>query len=550
MKKSSFFQDYRRNLLAGVIVFLIALPLCLGIAQASGAPLFSGIIAGIVGGLVVGGFSGSRLSVTGPAAGLTAIVLVAISDLGSFSVFLCAVIIAGFIQIVLGFLRAGAIAHFIPHSVIEGMMAGIGLTIILKLIPDALGYVPGPDSESMFQAIAAAIGNLSPAAVVISLVGLGLMVAWSRTPLARLRYLPAGLMVVLLAVAINLLWPSLWGGPLAGEQLVNLYVPEQPQQFFEQFLFPDFSGLARWEVWQTGMVIAAVASIESLLCLEASDKLDPERQVSPPNRELKAQGLGNLVSGLLGGLPVTSVIVRTSANVHAGGTSRLSTMFHGLLLLLCVALIPAVLNWIPKAALAAILIYTGYRLCNPAKIRSIWQHGKWNPFLPFAITALGVVSIDLLSGVALGLGISIIYTLWENMRIPYFFQRIQTGDRDLLRITLAQEVSFLNKASIKQTLNQIPRGTRVVIDASQTGYIDYDVRQTILEFYETTAKEREIELSLVGFKNVYQVPKAEPEASILEAFSQPASAAELSSTQRSSGKYRRLIKQLSNQMPA
>lgn len=542
MHISSFFRDYKKNLISGIIVFLIALPLCLGIAQASGAPPFSGIMAGVVGGLVVGVLSGSRLSVTGPAAGLTAIVLVAVSSLGRFEIFLCAVMVAGALQLILGWARAGAISHFIPHPVIEGMLAGIGLTIILKLIPDALGY-QGPADGGMWTTLGQAFRQPHGLALGISLMGLVLLFFWEHPFLSRISRIPVGLLVVVLAMATHMLWPEAWGGKLGPDQRVQLLVPDSISGFLGQFMLPDFSGFLLWEVWQTGIVIAVVASIESLLCLEATDKLDPERRPSPPNRELKAQGVGNLVSGLFGGLPLTSVIVRSSANIQAGASTRLSTMFHGLLLLVCVALIPRLLNEIPKAALAAILIHTGYKLCQPRKVRIFWKHGFWNPFLPFAVTALGVVSLDLLTGVALGLGVSIVYTLWEDMRIPYSFERIQTKDMDMVRITLAQEVSFLNKASIKKTLYSIPRGARVILDGSRCGYLDYDVRQTITEFHQSAAKERDIRLHLVGFRNIYQLPETEP----LEGDGCGPSAGRQTGERKSSGRHRRLIQQLNEE---
>lgn len=543
----SFFRDYKKNLVSGIIVFLIALPLCLGVAQASGAPPFSGIVAGIVGGIVVGALSGSRLSVTGPAAGLTAIVLVAIADLGRFEIFLCAVMVAGALQLILGWIRAGGISHFIPLPVIEGMLAGIGLTIILKLIPDALGYT-GSTEGGMLATIGQALNQPHVLALGISLLGLGLLFLWDHPVWSRWRRLPVGLLVVLIAVAAQLLWPESWGGKLGAEQRVQLLIPDSVGAFFTQFLRPDFSGFLRWEVWQVGLVIAVVASIESLLCLEATDKMDPQRRSSSPNRELKAQGVGNLVSGLLGGLPLTSVIVRSSANIQAGASSRLSAMFHGLLLLVCVALLPALLNLIPKAALAAILIHTGYKLCQPRKFLLLWKHGLWNPFLPFVVTALGVVALDLLTGVAMGIGVSILYTLWEDMRIPYSYERIRTRETDLVRITLAEEVSFLNKASIKKTLHAIPRGSRVILDGSRCGHLDYDVRQTITEFHQSTARERDIRLHLVGFRNIYQLPVTEPleEDPPPEAAGDSAEAPAL--VQKSAGRHRRLMQQLNREL--
>ncbi|MBZ0098393.1 MAG: SulP family inorganic anion transporter, partial [Taibaiella sp.] len=423
MKKSGLFSNIKSDAISGVIVFLIALPLCLGIAQASGAPLFAGIVTGIVGGIIVGFLSGSQLSVVGPAAGLTAIVIAAITDLGSWEIFLCAVMAAGLFQLVLGFARAGSIANYIPSSVIEGMLAGIGLTIIIKMIPEALGY-DGAGHERMVDAedgftmdyVVSAFNHIEPAAMVISVIGVTLLFLWMTKPFKKLKLVPSGLVVVLMAVAINELL-RVSGSPLYLDttHLVNLPIAGSVSEFIGQFSMPDFSGFANPAVWQTGAVIAVVASIETLLCIEATDKLDPMKRFTPTNRELKAQGLGNMIAGLIGGLPMTSVIVRSSANIQAGAKSKLSTIIHGTLLIVCVALIPTVLNLIPKASLAAILIFTGYKLCNPKTFVHFWREGGATQFIPFAATAIGVVTLDLLKGVGIGLTFSIIFLLYRNM---------------------------------------------------------------------------------------------------------------------------------------
>ncbi len=539
-------NNLKKDFLAGLIVFLIALPLCLGIAQACHVPLFAGVVAGIVGGIVIGALSASHLSVSGPAAGLTAIVLVAVTELPAFEVFLCAVIIAGVIQVIIGYLRAGAIANYIPSSVLEGMLAGIGLTIIIKQLPDAVGFAKNKaavmvdaDDGFLMNTITTATHNIQTGAVVISLVGLVLLVIWQTKAFKKVQLIPAGLVVVLVGTLLNAIFAG--SAPqmaLDSSHLVMLPIPASFGDFFRQFSFPDFKGFASLKVWETGIVIAVVASIETLLCIEATDKLDPMKRYTPADRELKAQGIGNIISGFLGGLPITSVIVRSSANVNAGAKTKRSAIIHGVLLLLCAASIPALLNLIPKAALAAILIFTGYKLCKPTVFKHMWK-GGWTQFVPFVATLVGVVSLDLLKGVGIGLLLSIFYILRQNIRIPYYYQRSTFSEGDLIKLKLAQEVSFLNKASIKETLEKLPQNSKVIIDASQTQYIDFDILDIIKEFYHTQAKEKHIDLSLVGFKNVYKLPATIPERDILSGF--------LNKNEvpvRSSGDHRKLLAQL------
>ncbi len=548
-QKTHFFAHYKKDLLAGLIVFLIALPLCLGIAQASGAPLFSGIVAGIIGGLVIGSLSGSHLSVVGPAAGLTAIVLTAISDLGAFDIFLCAVVVAGAIQIILGFLKAGSIASYFPNSVIEGMLAGIGLTIIIKQIPDAVGYAKGDtgtmvDAEDGFtmSKISDALGHIEPGAAIIALIGLTILILWQTKPFKKLQLVPSGLLVVLIGTIINELFKSSASSlSLYDTHLVNLPVASSASEFIGQFTLPNMEGFMNPKVWQTGIVIAVVASIETLLCIEATDKLDPLKRYTPTNRELKAQGFGNIISGFIGGLPVTSVIVRSSANINAGARTKLSTIVHGTLLLICVATIPVILNLIPKASLAAILIFTGYRLCRPAVFKHMWKEGGLTQFIPFVATALCVVFLDLLKGVGIGMIISIFYILRQNMRVTYSYQRTSFSTGELVKLTLAQEVSFLNKASIKATLENLPENATVIIDASQTEYIDFDVLDLIRDFYETQAPTKNIKMSLVGFKNTYKVPSGIAETEVISELENNSD--EIS---RTSGKHTKLIKQLTS----
>lgn len=517
MKKgNSLFAFAKNDFLAGLIVFLIALPLCLGIAQASNAPLFSGIVAGIVGGVVIGFFSKSVFSVSGPAAGLVAIVIGAITELSVFNIFLCAVILAGVFQLILGLAKAGTFANFFPSSVIEGMLAGIGLTIIFKQLPDAVGY-NGPDSlvgmrdgerginTDILQGITQ---NLHMGAVLITLICLLILFMWQKPMFKKVQKVPAGLIVVVLGTLLNLLFHRISGSlHLDDAYLVQLAVPQSFNDFISQFQLPDFSGFLEPKVWQYGLIIAVVASIETLLCIEATDKMDPLKRNTSGNAELRAQGIGNIVSGFIGGLPITSVIVRSSANVNAGAKSKLSTIVHGFLLLICVAAIPTILNLIPKSALAAILIFTGFKLAHPSKFKHMSTIGP-TEFIPFVVTAVAVALpfLGLLKGVALGMLISVFYLLRANMRIPYYYKRFKSEDDDVTTLELAQEVSFLNKGSIKETLDNIPDDSTIIIDATKSEYIDYDVLEEIREFYKIQAATRNIKVSLKGFRNDYKIP--------------------------------------------
>lgn len=509
------FDIFKKDFLSGIIVFLIALPLCLGIAQASHAPLFSGIVAGIVGGIIVGAFSGSHLSVTGPAAGLTAIVIVAVEQLGSFNVFVCAGIIAGAIQLILGFVRAGGIANYIPSSVIEGMLAGIGLTIIIKQLPDAVGYAKDAsavmgdaDDGFVMNTINLAMHHIQEGALIIAVVGIILLALWNTKAFSRVKMIPAGLVVVIVGTLINLLFsaalPQLY---LDSAHLVKLPVAASFSDFIGHFSLPDFNGFTNPKVWQTGAVIAIVASIETLLCIEATDKLDPMKRYTSTNRELKAQGIGNIVSSFIGGLPVTSVIVRSSANVNAGARSKMATIFHGILLLVCAATIPLYLNMIPKAALAAILLFTGYRLCKPSFFVHMWK-GGYVQFIPFVATTVGVVSLDLLKGVGIGLAISVFFILKENAKVSFFMGRkVLQGGGETITLTLPQQVTFLNKAGIKEMLAKLPEHSKVVLDASQSNYIDFDVLDVINEFANMRAADKHIDVKMVGFRERYKAPE-------------------------------------------
>lgn len=514
-KKSNIFGSLKSDFASGLVVFLVALPLCLGIAMASGAPLFSGIIAGIIGGIVVGYFSKSHVSVSGPAAGLTAIVLTAITDFGAFNIFLLAVFLAGIIQLALGFIKAGSISNYFPTNVIEGMLAGIGIIIILKQIPHIFGLDKDyfgdltffqTDGRNTITEIIEIPAEMQIGSLFIALVSLIILICWDKVPfLKKLKLVPGALIVVVVGVILNeVLTASGSSLAVAKEHLVSLPVPSSMEGFLDIFLFPDFSAITNSKVWIVALTIAIVASIESLLCIEAADRLDPQKRYTDTNNELRAQGIGNIISSLLGGLPMTSVVVRTSANINAGAKTKMSAIVHGTLLLVSVISIPMILNKIPLATLAAVLLLVGYKLAKPATIKHFWEKGKYQ-FVPFIATLLAVVFLDLLKGVALGMIISIIFVLKGNLKRAYYFRKEEYEDGDLIHIDLAQEVSFLNKAAIKLTLNNLPEDSSVVINASDTVYIAHDVIDLIKEFKHINAVEKNIDVSLIGFKEIYEL---------------------------------------------
>lgn len=512
MKKTSLIGGIKENFPSGLVVFLVALPLCLGIALASGAPPLSGIIAGIVGGLVIGSISNSNISVSGPAAGLTAIVLTAITDLGAFNIFLCAGIIAGIIQLVLGFVRAGSISNYFPNNVIEGMLAAIGIIIILKQIPHALGFDKDYEGHQSifdnglnFGYFSELSGAIHPGAIIVTLVSISILITWDRVHfLKRIKMLPGALVAVVAGIVLNEIF-KMSGSSLAiqTQHLVSLPIPQSLDDFKNLITTPDFNGFLNPKVWIAGATIAIVASIETLLCIEASDRLDVQRRITDTNLELKAQGIGNLVSSFIGGLPMTSVVVRSSANANAGATSKMSTIIHGILLLICVLSIPVILNLIPLSTLAAVLIMVGYKLAKPATFRHFWQLGKFQ-FIPFVATVIAVVATDLLKGVGIGLAISVFYILQGNMKRAYYLSREKLDDADEITIKLAEEVSFLNKAAIKKTLKNIKPNSTVTIDARGTSYIATDVLEMIQDFANIRAKEEDINVELLGFKTSYR----------------------------------------------
>jgi MFS superfamily sulfate permease-like transporter len=518
-KKINLFANLKSDFASGLVVFLVALPLCLGIALASGAPLFSGIISGIIGGIVVGYLSNSHLSVSGPAAGLTAIVLTSITDLGSFNAFLLAVLIAGVIQLVLGFIKAGTISNYFPNNVIEGMLAGIGVIIILKQIPHAFGYDPDfegdesffqSDGQNTFSELLHVLDHIQLGAVIVALISLLILILWNKIDfLKNIKLVPAALVAVIVSILLNEIFIQS-GSSLAisKQHLVNLPVPKNFSELKNIIITPDFSALSNSKVWIVAVTIAVVASIETLLCIEAADRMDQLKRYTNTNVELKAQGIGNILSGLLGGLPMTSVVVRTSANNVAGAKSKMSTIIHGLLLLVSVLSIPFILNKIPLSTLAAVLLLVGYKLANPKIIKHFWKKGKYQ-FVPFIATFAAVVVTDLLKGVALGMIISIIFVLKGNMKRAYIFRKEEYKDGDIIHIDLAQEVSFLNKAAIKETLQNIPKQSFVIINASNTVYISHDILAMITEFATITSKELSIDVKLEGFKKEYNLENNE-----------------------------------------
>jgi MFS superfamily sulfate permease-like transporter len=510
----------KTDLLSGLVVFLVALPLCLGIAVASGAPPFAGIIAGMLGGLVIGFLSSSNVSVAGPAAGLIAIVVASITELG-YETFLVAVLLAGIFQLVLGFIKAGTISSYFPSGVIEGMLTAIGIIIIKKELPHAIGYDTEHEGDfysyqlmdsadkGLLSEIVHSFNYAHAGAIIVTVISLIILIAYNKIAfLKKLKVLPGPLVVVIAGIIINELFklysPSL---AISGNHLVTLPTASTVGEFFGQFTLPDFSGLSNGTVWITGATIAAVASIETLLCLEAGDKMDPMKRYSGANTELKAQGVANALSGLIGGLPITSVIVRTTANINAGAKTKLSTIFHGLFLLVAVITIPGLLNKMPMACLAAILIMIGLKLASPKVFKHMWKAGKYQ-FIPFIVTVFAVVFTDLLRGVGIGLAVSIFFILKGNMKLAYFFKKEKHHEGDTIHIDLAQEVSFLNKAAIKQTLAHLPANSKVLIDAGNTVYIDYDVLELIRDFLNVGSKDKNIHVVLKNFKKAYRIEDA------------------------------------------
>ena len=513
---SGIFGNLKSDIPASIVVFLVAVPLCLGIALASGAPLFSGIIAGIIGGIVVGALSGSQLGVSGPAAGLAVIVLTAIQELGAFEIFLMAVVIGGIFQLLLGYAKAGIIGYYFPSSVIKGMLSGIGIIIILKQIPHAFGYdkdyegslaFAQPDGHNTLSELFYMFEAISPGAVIIAAISMLILILWEQPFMKKIKLfkiIQGPLVVVTIGIILNLIFQNMATFALKVDQVVAIPVPETIAGFFGQFTFPDFSQITNPAIWVTGITIAVVASLETLLCLEATDKLDPFKRVTPANRELKAQGVGNIISGLIGGLPITQVIVRSSTNIQSGGRTKMSAIIHGIILLLCAMAVPKLLNLIPLASLAAILFLVGYKLAKPQLFKQMYALGQ-SHFVPFMVTILGIVLTDLLMGIGIGLAVAIFYVLYNNYKKPFIFESDKHLSDGTIRIELAEDVTFINKAGIQRALNQIPDDSKVIIDCSKSINIDQDVIEIINEFH-SNALFRGIDLQVIerrkkGVKN-------------------------------------------------
>jgi MFS superfamily sulfate permease-like transporter len=520
MTQPKMLKSLSSDIPASIVVFLVALPLCLGVALASNAPLFSGIIAGMVGGMVVGLISQSHLSVSGPAAGLTSIVAAAIITLPSYEAFLVAVVLCGCIQVLFGFLKLGVIGDYVPSAVIKAMLAAIGIILILNQFPHLLGDdshfetdegVQPADKGNIFSNFANAFFHITPAALAIGGTCLALHFVWEafvQRKQGNWKLVPAPLLVVVLGVFMNQLFA--WFSPeqtLVGEHLVAIPKAANTTEFWSFFTQPDWSAISNMHILTTGLTLALVASLESLLSIEAVDDLDPYKRVTPTNLELKAQGVGNIVSGLLGGLPVTSVIVRSSANVNAGAKSKVSTILHGALLLLSVAFIPQLLNLIPKAALAAILVFTGYKLAKPSLFKSFYAKGM-NQFLPFIITIVAILTTDLLKGVLIGMGVGLYFIVKSNFKRAVLI--VHDNNNYLFR--LRQHVAFLNKGIIRKELEKVPENAYVIIDATKATFIDRDVAEEIEDYVlHAPLKKIKVELKM----NPYHHQFFSPDVSLL-----------------------------------
>lgn len=507
MNHLSPFKNLKSDIPASIVVFFVALPLCLGIALASGAPLFSGLIAGIVGGIVVGAFSGSAIGVSGPAAGLAAIVLVAISTLGGFENFLLAVVLGGIIQVAFGVLKAGVIGYYFPSSVIKGMLTGIGIIIVIKQIPYFFGYDKTLAANASFTEV---FNYISPGATLVACVGLAILIIWNVW-LSKLHKVFQIVQGPLVAVAVGIIYyimtkdNTTWS--IDQSMLVSVPTPEDLSSFLGQFSSPNFDQITNPQIWVTAFTIALVASLETLLCVEATDKLDPRKRVTPTNRELIAQGSGNIISGLIGGLPITQVIVRSSANIQSGGRTKASAIIHGFLLLISVLIIPTLLNKIPLAVLAAVLFIVGYKLAKPALFVTIYKQG-WKQFIPFIVTVIGIIFTDLLVGIGLGLAVGIIVILIKSYQNSHFLHiEDKSNGAQKLKMTLAEEVTFINKGAILNELEHISADTKLEIDVRKTRFLDYDIIE-ILDDFSLKAKNRNINITLISERGTVNNPES------------------------------------------
>jgi MFS superfamily sulfate permease-like transporter len=502
----------KSDLPASIVVFFVALPLCLGIALASGAPLFSGLIAGIIGGIVVGALSGSKIGVSGPAAGLAAIVLTAIGSLGGYENFLVAVVLGGVIQLIFGALKAGVIGYYFPSSVIKGMLTGIGIIIILKQIPHFFGFDADLDN-GLFQSdgessFFSSLSHISIGSTIVGFMGLGILLLWSEVLSKKhkiFNLIQGPLVAVVMGIIYFVLTQSSSNLSIDESLMVSVPVPDSLDSFLGQFSFPNFSAISNSEVWVVAFTIALVASLETLLCVEATDKLDPHKNVTPTNRELLAQGTGNIISGMIGGLPITQVIVRSSANIQSGGRTKLSAIFHGILLLSAVILIPNLINNVPLSVLAAILFIVGYKLAKPALFVQMYKLG-WKQFLPFVVTVAGIVFTDLLIGISLGLAVGIVVILIKSYQNSHFLHiEDKSNGKHKIKMTLAEEVTFFNKGAILKELDSLPSESLLELDVRKTRYLDNDIIE-ILEDFALKAKERSIDIKIISERGIVENP--------------------------------------------
>lgn len=511
-------KNLKYDIPSGIVVFFVAIPLCMGIALASGAPVFSGLISGIIGGLVIPLISRSELSVSGPAAGLVAVVLLGIEDLGGFKVFLTALFLAGIFQLVLGLLRAGTIAYFFPSGVIKGMLAGIGIIIIIKQLPYVMGlnasYISSLEfiNEINFKDIKNThlLQTIENGSLIIGLISMTILILWKTSLFKKLSRIPAGLVVVLVGIVVNSIFRKFLPGlEIPETHLVNISGIDSPSDVLAEIRTPHFQAFSNPQTYFVAATIALVASLETLLCVEAVDKIDPYKRKTPMNKELYAQGVGNIIAGLLGGLPITSVIVRSGANVSAGGKTRSAALIHGLLLLLAVVFLIHILNLIPLASLAAILVVVGYDLATPKLFKSMRKTGRMQ-YIPFLVTIIAIIATDLLKGILTGLTVSVFFVLKNNFDTPYFFIK-NLEDKHTTHIELSENVTFMNKAGIRKILEEMEDNemNKLVVDASKTVYMDYDVTEMLYNF-EKTAKNIGVEYIVQGIdlEEAYRNPKS------------------------------------------
>ncbi len=508
MKNIEFYKNFKSDFPASVVVFFVAIPLCLGIALASGAPLFSGLISGIIGGIVVGLISGSQVGVSGPAAGLAAIVLTAITSLGSFEAFLLAVVLGGVIQLLLGLFKAGIIGYYFPSSVIRGMLTGIGLIIIIKQIPYFVGYnktIVGASNEISTSLLS----QISLGATIVAIMSLAILLFWEKV-LSKKAKIFTLIQGPLVAVVFGIIYTFFTKGEktfgIAQENLVNVPEIADLSGLLSNFTFPNFSAISQQEVWIVGFTIALVASLETLLCAEATDKLDRQKRVTPKNRELVAQGIGNVLSGLIGGLPITQVIVRSSANIQSGGKTKLSAVLHGFLLLISIMAIPRLLNMIPLSVLASILLIVGYKLAKPQLFKTMYLLG-WKQFLPFITTVVGIVTTDLLMGIFIGSVIGVGFILIDSYKNSHalIVDHSEEG-KNRYRISFAEEVTFINKEPVLRELERLPESAQLELDVKKTKFLDFDILEIINDFMQTHSQKK-INIKVITERGVFENPK-------------------------------------------